>query len=245
MFLKEKGLYDEVEIIDVAERPYEAIVNGVISVPAIFVDGKIIATGHVDFDTLYDRITTKRVYADEDVDAKYGLKQVFIALLDSLATAAWVYLREDIKEIIEYRVLIEPTIGIVDWDEERKEKYLNEVYQYFLDKKDMFMKTYKRYFFKNISKNFIREQVWLYKKLPNRSVFEKYTFEVFVHWLSVRGAIGRVGMKLDVFESEHKIQRVRDVYNHIKENFDSILNEVKKEQERINEMQKELDEILS
>ena len=52
-------------------------------------------------------------------------------------------------------------------------------------------------------------------------------------------------MRLDVFGSERKTKRVREVYDYIKENFDSILNEVKKEQERISEMQKELNDILS
>jgi len=119
LFLKERGLLKDAEIIDAEEEPFKAIQLGVLSVPAIFVDEKIVAMGPVDFESLNDRLSGKKIYA-ENINAKYGLKQTFIAILDSLGTASWVYFREDIKDILEYRALVEPAIGIVDWEESKK-----------------------------------------------------------------------------------------------------------------------------
>ncbi|MGQ4832719.1 MAG: glutaredoxin domain-containing protein [Candidatus Asgardarchaeia archaeon] len=229
-FVREHNLSEKTVIIDAAERPYYAITKGVISVPAIFVNGKIIAMGPVDFDSLYERLTTGRVYV-EDIDAKYGMKQTFIAILDALGTASWVYLKEDIKEILEYRLLVEPTIGIVDWEESRKEEYLKDVYDYFLSKKETFLKTYSKYFFKNFTKNFIREYYWRTGEFPSESVFDVYTEDVFGHWLATRGTIGRIGLRLEILQDPHKKELVHKAYVAVKESFPKIRDEVVKEQE--------------
>jgi len=240
LFLKERGLLRDAEIIDAEEDPFKAIQLGVLSVPAIFVDEKIVAMGPVDFESLNDRLSGKKIYA-ENINAKYGLKQTFIAILDSLGTASWVYFREDIKDILEYRVLVEPAIGIVDWEESKKESYLKEVYDYFLSKKNMFMKTYSTYFFKNFTKNFIREQYWLHGIWPDENVFNIYTLEVFTHWLILRSAIGRIGMKMDALKDPRKKELAEKAYNGVKERFNSILKEVKKEAEYVEEMQRKLE----
>lgn len=239
LFLKEKGLLEKTEIIDAAESSFESIDHGVVSVPAIFVDDKNISMCPIDYDILYERITTKKIVAG-DIDTKYGLKKAFTAALDSLSTAISVFFKEDIKDILNFRRVIEPLMGISDWEKKQKDDYLESVYNYFLEKKDMFMKSYKKYFFKNISKNFIRELFWLYKKKPSKEIFNTYTFKIFAHWLSVRSAIGRVGLEMDIFENDKKLDKAKQIYTHIIDNFETLTSEIEEEIRQIELMRKQL-----
>lgn len=239
-FLQQKNLIDKVEIIDTEKYPFLALERGVISTPSVFIDGKLVYAGIVDFEEFEEILTKgeKSLGKEKKMDVKELANKIMAGIVDSFAATSWLYVNKDFKGILEQKDFVLAVSGLASINDTQ---LLNELYreienELILHSEDYFM-NWKNKMIKNISYNFIRELYLLYnRKVEKEIIKNRYPLEVFAHWLMVRGGTtGRVGLRIHPLSDKDVMAKISEVYNHIFENYDTIWDYIIKEQKEISE----------
>jgi len=233
-FLNQNNLINEVEIIDTERNNFEAIERGVLSTPSIFVDGELIFAGIVDYDKLLQILKEKRVPKEEDYTLEELVENLMNTILDSFAVASWIYVNMDFESLKNIREFIETGSGIKYMKEEQRERAYEKLINYVIENGKELINQRADRFHRLITSNFLREIYWLYgEQAKKEKVLSLYPLEVFSHWLMVRSAIGRVGLRMHRLTEVSVIDRIRKAYEYLINNYDSLWKRVVIEQKEI------------
>jgi len=223
--LKELNLLDYIEIIDVADSPFIAYKSSLISVPALFMDGKLVVSGVFEEEwvkNLFSLYTTK-MPDDETI-----FRNFISAIIDNVATASFVYLYpEKIESVFENKEYILTTSQLNKVIRKSNNEIIEKIKQIAKQKIDKFVEEKSHLFKKVIGLNFLRELYWLNKSLPTKELIETYNINQFSHWLYQRATLGRIGIDHTI-EKEKLTQKAEGIRNYILENLDELNKIVEK-----------------
>ena len=232
--LRQWGYLNRVRIIDTSKDPYTAMERGVRSVPSIFINGELVFAGVVDFKRL-------KVLLDGEFSSNRfegGLEELeerfFRGVLDSVATALWLYVNEDCDAFLRDREFTMAIMNITVYSN-RDEAY-NELRKYLSDGNACRESIRRREdrFLAVITKNFAREIYWLHGRfLSWDEVSKLYSREVIAHWMIVRSALGRVGLRVYQISNDRFREKVERVYEYMSRTFDDYMRQVVEEQTNI------------
>ena len=232
--LRQWGYLDRVRIIDTSRDPYTAMERGVRSVPSIFINGELVFAGVVDFRRL------KAILDGEYSSNRFegGLRELeerfFRGVLDSVATALWLYVNEDCDAFLRDREFTMAIMNISVYSN-RDEAY-NELRKYLGDGNTCreAIRSREENFLAVITKNFAREIYWLHGRfLSWGEVSKLYSKEVIAHWMIVRSALGRVGLRVYQISNERFREKVDRVYEYMSRTFEDYMRQVIEEQTNI------------
>lgn len=223
--LESMNLTIHTEIIDVAEKPFLALRDGILSVPALFLDDRMIVSGTVDKEWLESYL---RLFSNDLPDREAMFKNFISSTLDNAGTAIYVYLNEDYRAIFDNdefllttsglsRYIINDTCELLDTLEDSVEAFFKQ-----------FLKEKEHLLLKVIALNFMREIYWMKKDIYEFSYIEtNYSSQAFAHWLFVRSAIGRIGLNNKIEYSRLEAKSAA-VWEYIKTNFSDLVDVVLK-----------------
>jgi len=230
-WLEEKGYLHKVKLIDTELYPFLAFERGVISTPSVFVDGKLLFAGVVDYDEL------ERLFKGENVVLEVSKDELVAKLMEgivnSFAATAYLYVNKDFEAILSQKDFVYAVTGLAL--SPNAEDLYNYLRNHTLKTKDELFEKWKDRMKRVIATNFVRELYWLYgDKVPIEKAKSLYPLEVFYHWVQVRGgAVGRVGLRIHRLTETEVLERVKEVYDYLMENYDALWEKVIKEQREI------------
>jgi len=183
-FLEQRGLLGKVKLIDTELYPFLAFERGVISTPSIFVNGKLIYAGKVDFQELETILSGGQVV--RKVNREELVEKLMEGIVDSFAATAWLYVNRDFESFMAQRDFVLAVTGLaLSENPEEEYQYLRNVV---IKEGENLLQEWEPRILRNISSNFVREIYWLYgNKVGKERLFSIYTPEIFAHWLMVRG----------------------------------------------------------
>lgn len=224
-FLRERNLLDKVRVIDTEKYPFLALEKGVLSTPSIFVDGKLLYAGVVDFGEL-EEILVKGEVRTTDVQINELIDRLMNGVVNSFAMTDWLFLNPDPDALMDQKDFVLAVTGLIK-DPKRDEK-LNSLHTDVRKNWNGILEAWKIKMMKNIASNFVREIYWLYeRKIPKEEVESMYPLEVFAHWMMVRGgAVGRVGLRIMPLSDTSTLSRIAEVYEYLTANYDQILDRI-------------------
>lgn len=241
-YLDQKGLLGRVQVIDTELYPFLALERGVISTPSVFIDGKLVYAGTVDFQEfekiLQGEKVVRKINKDELVD------KLMYGIVDSFAATAWIYVNLDFDSFMAQKDFIMAVTGLV-FSENAEELY-NYLRNLMIKNGVEYVKKWEDKILRNISSNFIREIYWLYgSKIPLDELRARYPLEVFAHWLMVRGgSTGRVGLRIHPLTEKDTLERISKAYIYMINNYDQLWDKVEKEQKSLKNIEVERKAIL-
>ncbi|MGC9153301.1 MAG: thioredoxin family protein [Vulcanisaeta sp.] len=232
--LKQWGYLDRVRIVDTSRDPYIAVERGVRSVPSIFINGELVFAGIVDFKRL--KVLLDGEYSGNrfEGDLTELEERFFKGVLDSVATALWLFVNEDCDAFLRDRdfVMAITNLSVFSNRDEAYEmlhKYLSNVDAC----RDAITRREER-FLAVITRNFAREIYWLHNRFVSWGEVSKlYSKEVIAHWMIIRSALGRVGLRVYPISNERFREKVDKVYDYMSRVFDEHMSQVVKEQSEI------------
>ncbi len=232
--LRQWGYLDRVRVIDTSRDPYTAMERGVRSVPSIFINGELVFAGIVDFRRLKAILDGEYSNNKFEGDIKELEERFFRGVLDSVATALWLYVNEDCEAFLRDREFTMAIMNISIYNN-REEAY-DELRKY-LSNDDTCresIRSREEKFLAVITKNFAREIYWLYNKfLSWGEVSRLYSKEVIAHWMIIRSALGRVGLRVYPINNRRFSEKVEKVYEYMSKTFEDYLRQVIEEQTNI------------
>uniref|UniRef100_A0A2U9IFQ6 Thioredoxin n=1 Tax=Acidianus brierleyi TaxID=41673 RepID=A0A2U9IFQ6_9CREN len=241
-YLDQKSLLGRVQVIDTELYPFLAIERGVISTPSIFIDGKLIYAGTVDFEEFTKILNGEKV--SRKIDKAELINKLMYGIVDSFAATAWIYVNRDFDSFMAQKDFIIAVTGLALSDNaEEKYTYLRNI---MIKEGERYLQQWEDKMIRNISSNFIREIYWLYRtKISIENIKSKYPLEVFAHWLMIRGAsVGRVGVKIYPLSDLTIMQRIMKVYKYMLDNYDNLWDKIEKEQKKLEDNNIERKSIL-
>ncbi|AWR97636.1 thioredoxin [Acidianus sulfidivorans JP7] len=230
-YLDKKNLLGKVQIIDTELYPFLALERGVISTPSVFIDGTLVYAGSVDFEEFEKLLSgdkiTKKIDKDELVD------KLMAGIVDSFAATAWIYVNMDFDSFMAQKDFVLAVTGLVFAD--NKEEMYNYLRNTMIKEGYKYVEKWNDRILRNISSNFVREIYWLYQtKIPVDELKRKYTFEIFAHWLMVRGgSTGRVGLRIHPITDTEVMERIKKAYDYMLLNYDNLWEKVENEQKML------------
>jgi len=230
-FLEQRGLLGKVKLIDTELYPFLAFERGVISTPSIFVNGKLIYAGKVDFQELETILSGGQVV--RKVNREELVEKLMEGIVDSFAATAWLYVNRDFESFMAQRHFVLAVTGLaLSENPEEEYQYLRNVV---IKEGENLLQEWEPRILRNISSNFVREIYWLYgNKVGKERLFSIYTPEIFAHWLMVRGgSVGRVGLRIHPISNTKVMLRITKAYSYTVENYDQLWERVEREQRAI------------
>jgi predicted thioredoxin/glutaredoxin len=229
--LKQWNYLDIVKIIDTSRDPYTAMERGVRSVPSIFINGELVFAGIVDFKRLKAMLDGEYSSSVFEGDLRELEERFFRGVLDSVATALWLYVNEDCNALLKDREFTMAITNISIYN--NREELYDELRRYLSDVNTCreAIRSREERFFAVITKNFTREIYWLYNRfLSWNDISKLYNKEVIAHWMIVRSALGRVGLRVYPISNEKFKEKVEKVYSYMSQAFDEYMRQVIDEQ---------------
>ncbi len=236
-WLEQKGYLHKVKLIDTELYPFLAFERGVISTPSIFVDGKLVFAGVVDYDELESILGGGEVKISVNKDEL--VNKFMEGIVNSFAATAYLYVNKDFDAILTQKDFVMAVTGLALAD--NAEEMYNLLRNVVMKTGDELFKAWKERMKRVIAANFVRELYWIYReKIPLERMSSLYPFEVFYHWIQVRGgAVGRVGLRIHPITDSEVVDRVKEAYEYVKENYDALWEKVLKEQKEIESKNRE------
>ncbi len=222
-FIKEKGVEEYLDIIDTKDHPFVSVKDGVISVPAVVVEDKLIAAGYMNWDFLGKIFETVR---PENTDDEVLLKRYFRMVLDNVSTATWIYATEDHQAILENEEYVLAAAGWMNIPPSQQEYIMNRLRELLIKNtsraSEEFEKRRKK-FLKVISLGFLREIYWLFgREVECQIIAHFYSREALSHWLLIRSSLGRNAMGKARITDPTIRKKTQDLMNYMKENCDEL-----------------------
>ncbi|HWQ16304.1 MAG TPA: hypothetical protein VNL13_00535 [Sulfolobales archaeon] len=244
--LRSSGALGSIVLIDTGLDPFGAISSNVVSVPAIFYNDTLIYSGYFDVDEAVNTISTGSLPSLEDFDYTEASVMAMEGLLDSYATALWIFLTDRIESPFGLRSFIEAVSRHVFYKHRSNESYerlRRETIDLYRSERNLYLERLREV----VARNVIREIIWLGKD-PN-IYREEISPEYMEHLLLARTAIGRIGLFMGYGGEKIHGERVRDLYTYLTNRWrdivESVLKETKKilgDSEYVNEYTKKLEE---
>ncbi len=102
--LHEKKIGD-IKIVDIGQNPLALVSMGIVSVPAVEVDGSIIDFGPIDPDNILSIIAEEKKISLSPIED--AIEAIYKEILDNLFIALTIYLRGSIALVFEYRPIVD------------------------------------------------------------------------------------------------------------------------------------------
>lgn len=208
--IHEVGMDEVVEIIDVRDMPFDGYRNGILSVPALSADGRMVLTGPFDSEWLRSFLS---LYTTE-IPSKDDLFRGYIqALFDNSATALFPWLTGDYSQLFDYPEYLIHAGGFGTIALRSHETLLRKIRDAVEDGMSSFIDEKEELFLKVISMNFLRELHWYHGAVLSREEFiSTYTLPVFYHWVMNRASLGRSAILYDYDRKSmmEKVEKLRD-----------------------------------
>ncbi|MFP3260366.1 MAG: thioredoxin family protein [Sulfolobus sp.] len=238
-FLEQKGLLGKVTVIDTELYPFIAFERGVISTPSVFIDGKLVFAGVVDYEELEKLLRGKNVKVTINKDEL--VQKLMFGIINSFAATAWLYVNRDFDAFMAQRDFVLAVTSLSLVDQQTANEYYNYLRNVMVKEGEKYLEEWKDKMLRVIAANFIRELYFLYeRKLSNEEIMSKYPLEVFAHWLMIRGGtVGRVGLRIHPLSEKDTLNRISEAYVYMLSNSSSLWDKIIKEQEELAKKSKE------
>jgi len=239
-YLEKEGLLGKVIVIDTQLYPFIALERGVISTPSVFIDGKLVYAGVVDFEELAKMIREGKVVTQQ-IDKDKLVDKLMTGIVNSFAATAWLFVNRDFDAFMAQKDFVYAVTGLSLTDENTASEMYNYLRNVIVKEGEYYMDKWKEQFFRVISANFIRELYYLYRrKLTSEEITKKYPVEVFAHWLMVRGGtVGRVGLRIHPLNEEDTMKRISEAYTYMLLNAEKLWSKVMSEDELLSKSNRE------
>jgi predicted thioredoxin/glutaredoxin len=238
-FLEQKGLLGKVTVIDTELYPFIAFERGVISTPSVFIDGKLVFAGVVDYEELEKLLRGENVKVTINKDEL--VQKLMFGIINSFAATAWLYVNRDFDAFMAQRDFVLAVTSLSLVDQQTANEYYNYLRNVMVKEGEKYLEEWKDKMLRVIAANFIRELYFLYeRKLSNEEIMSKYPLEVFAHWLMIRGGtVGRVGLRIHPLSEKGTLNRISEAYVYMLSNSSSLWDKIIKEQEELAKKSKE------
>ena len=238
-FLEQKGLLGKVTVIDTELYPFIAFERGVISTPSVFIDGKLVFAGVVDYEELEKLLRGENVKVTINKDEL--VQKLMFGIINSFAATAWLYVNRDFDAFMAQRDFVLAVTSLSLVDRQTANEYYNYLRNVMVKEGEKYLEEWKDKMLRVIAANFIRELYFLYeRKLSNEEIMSKYPLEVFAHWLMIRGGtVGRVGLRIHPLSEKGTLNRISEAYVYMLSNSSSLWDKIIKEQEELAKKSKE------
>ncbi len=227
--LLERNIILRVVVRDVGLDLFGGVSRGVVSVPSIFYRGVLIYSGYLDVEEASRVVESGDLPMLEEFD--YGEASVLAmeGILDSYATALWLYLTDSIESPLSLKPFIEAVSRHIFYrgrSSESYEKLAREVRELYNSEKSLYVERLRDI----VAKNIVREVIWLGRD-PMR-YREKIDLEYLEHLLLARAALGRIGLFMG-YNAEAYRRRVEELYQHLRNTWDELVEKIEKETKKI------------
>jgi len=238
-FLEQKSLLGKVTVIDTELYPFIAFERGVISTPSVFIDGKLVFAGVVDYEELEKLLRGENVKVTINKDEL--VQKLMFGIINSFAATAWLYVNRDFDAFMAQRDFVLAVTSLSLVDQQTANEYYNYLRNVMVKEGEKYLEEWKDKMLRVIAANFIRELYFLYeRKLSNEEIMSKYPLEVFAHWLMIRGGtVGRVGLRIHPLSEKDTLNRISEAYVYMLSNSSSLWDKIIKEQEELAKKSKE------
>lgn len=238
-FLEQKSLLGKVTVIDTELYPFIAFERGVISTPSVFIDGKLVFAGVVDYEELEKLLRGENVKVTINKDEL--VQKLMFGIINSFAATAWLYVNRDFDAFMAQRDFVLAVTSLSLVDQQTANEYYNYLRNVMVKEGEKYLEEWKDKMLRVIAANFIRELYFLYeRKLSNEEIMSKYPLEVFAHWLMIRGGtVGRVGLRIHPLSEKGTLNRISEAYVYMLSNSSSLWDKIIKEQEELAKKSKE------
>jgi predicted thioredoxin/glutaredoxin len=207
---------------------FSGVIRGIVSVPSVFYGDVLIYSGYFDVDEAARVIESKALPIIDSFD--YGEASVLAmeGILDSYATALWLYLTDSIESPLAVKPFIEAVSRHIFYrgrSSESYERLAEEIRELYRDEKNLYVERLREI----VARNIVREIIWLGR--DPRKYREKIDRDYLEHLLLARAALGRIGLFMGYKTEIHK-KRVEELYEHLQKTWDELSekvgNEIKK-----------------
>ncbi len=227
--LLERGVVGRVVVRDVGLDLFAGVSRGVVSVPSIFYRGGLIYSGYFDVEEVLRVVEGGDLPVLEEFDYGEGSVLAMEGVLDSYATALWLYLTDSIESILLLRPFIESVSRHIFYRGRSPESY-GELARGVRELYDSERSLYVERLRDIVARNIVREVIWLGRD-PMR-YREKIDLEYLEHLLLARAALGRIGLFMGYNIEAHR-KRVEELYQHLRETWEEHVEKVEKETKKI------------
>ncbi|MEM4970770.1 MAG: hypothetical protein QXE01_05910 [Sulfolobales archaeon] len=227
--LVERGVIDRVIMKDVGLDLFAGVVRGIVSVPSIFYNGVLIYSGYFDVDEASRVIESGDLPVLEDFDYAEASVLAMEGILDSYATALWLYLTDSIDSPLSLKPFIEAISRHVFYRNRSSESYerlTREIRSLYDSEKSIYIERLREI----VAKNIVREIIWLGR--DPRSYRGKIDRDYLEHLLLARAALGRVGLFMGYNIEIHR-RRIEELYTHLQKMWDTLAEKVENEVKKI------------
>ncbi len=218
-------LYRETILVDAASRPYYALSLGLLSVPAIIVDGIPLYAGPIDLDRAVNLLRNPRILGENEYSIRELAEKIPVIIGDSQALSA-ILVYNGLEPVLGFENTLKAGLGV--WSKDIVEKATEE----FINDKELVEKAHRKAV-RNLAYNTIRAIYWTYCRGVKRlRDFEEFlSLDHLALLLELSSIYGRIGF---VHHRRKRIvEKTRPIYEYIEEKFNKILDYIIREQEEI------------
>jgi predicted thioredoxin/glutaredoxin len=217
--LQQKGMRERCRVVDVAYEPFVAYGHDILSVPALLGDGAVWAAGNIDAEWLGKLLD---LYQTELPDGDNLFKQYIGAVIDNVATAAYVYLYEEHEGVLANPSFVLSASGLNRVVVADNQEILTALRQTLDQRFTSFLSEKGYLFHKVLAVNFLRELYWIHGDAVSRERIDKeYNVSSFAHWLYVRPTLGRIGVRHEL-DSAKLFQKATPVWEYLRDNLEDL-----------------------
>lgn len=227
--LRSAGLLSRVSIVDAGSSPFEALSLGIFSVPSILHGDLLLFSGYFDLDEALSFLAGKGAPRLDSFDYEEAAVQAMEGILDSYAAALWLFLTDDLGQILRARSFVEAVSRHVfyrsrgDGSFARLSKSIEDLYA---GSKEIYLERLVEI----VSKNLLRELAWLGRGPGSlRSTISR---DVLEHLLLARAAFGRVGLLMGYRDGVLR-ERVSRVSSYLEDGWETLAEKVSREVSKI------------
>jgi predicted thioredoxin/glutaredoxin len=191
--LDETGLRGSTVIIDAGNAPFDTFRHGILSVPSLFADNNMVISGAFDIERLRKYLN---LYSPVIPDDETLFRGIINSATDNVGIAAYLYLYEEPGILFQNPDYLLATSGLIWIVVPDKGVFMEKLRTLTEFRLPGFLLEKTHLFHKVIALNFLREVYWMSGKMYDETILKQlYTPEAFVHWLMIRPAVGRIGIR--------------------------------------------------
>ncbi len=205
--LKNLGLLSSIELINVSEHPFFSLSDGIVSVPAIFIEGKLLDFGPINIGEVVDNIKfyleTGKIVLEhvKGFNVEDAVKRLRRIVYDNLFLACNVYIREDLTWLLDSPKIIQ----LLNLDNEGKENLLKHL----KSEQQRYLKDMEEKLLKVLRYNLLLELRLLFGEQKTNDSVKKLSIEYVMHWLIARSSVARISLvnpsKVNLKEKAEKL----------------------------------------
>jgi predicted thioredoxin/glutaredoxin len=193
--LDQTGLRESTVVVDAGNTPFDTFRHGVLSVPSLFADNNLVASGTFEPERLRNYLSLFTPVIPGDETLFHGMIN---AATDNVGIAAYLYLYEEPGILFQNPDYLLAASGLIWIAVRDRDGFLGKLRALAESNLPGFLIEKPHLFYKVIALNFLREVYWATGQTPDENKMrELYTPEMFAHWLFIRPAVGRIGIRTE------------------------------------------------